>query len=125
MPMSPKRPCRHPGCPNLCLNGFCDIHKPRRNDREYEKRRGSAHSRGYTKAWQKASKAFLRKNPLCVLCRKAGYVTPAELVDHIVPHNGNQELFWDVNNWQSLCWKCHSSKTAREDGGFGNRKIER
>jgi 5-methylcytosine-specific restriction protein A len=28
-------------------------------------------------------------------------------------------LFWDSSNWQPLCHECHSSKTAREDGGFG------
>ncbi|WP_353056028.1 hypothetical protein [Mesobacillus subterraneus] len=28
-------------------------------------------------------------------------------------------LFWNVHNWQSLCASCHSSKTVKEDGGFG------
>nr|WP_313208501.1 HNH endonuclease [Stenotrophomonas geniculata] len=26
----------------------------------------------------------------------------------------------DGSNWQTLCVPCHSTKTAREDGGFGN-----
>ncbi len=26
----------------------------------------------------------------------------------------------DGSNWQTLCVQCHSTKTAREDGGFGN-----
>jgi len=43
-------------------------------------------------------------------------------VDHIRPHRGDPSLFWDrSNNWQALCSMHHSAKTAREDGGFGNR----
>ncbi len=32
----------------------------------------------------------------------------ANIVDHIEPHNGDYDLFWDVNNWQGLCGSCHS-----------------
>ena len=46
-------------------------------------------------------------------------ITPATVVDHIKPHHGDQRLFWDVGNWQSLCKAHHDSKTATEDGGFG------
>jgi 5-methylcytosine-specific restriction protein A len=54
-------------------------------------------------------------HPLCVKCGRA-----ASLVDHILPHKGNQELFWNSDNWQSMCATCHNIKTASEDGGFGN-----
>lgn len=40
-------------------------------------------------------------------------------VDHIIPHKGDPELFWDQDNWQSLCKPHHDRKTATEDGGFG------
>lgn len=46
---------------------------------------------------------------------------PATDVDHIVPHKGNHELFWDRDNWQALCHHCHSVKTATEDGGWGRQ----
>lgn len=46
-------------------------------------------------------------------------VRAATEVDHIIPHRGDQQLFWDTNNWQGLCKPCHSRKTAQEDGGFG------
>lgn len=42
-------------------------------------------------------------------------------MDHIVPHKGDMTLFWDRNNWQSLCSACHKRKTVLEDGGFGAR----
>jgi 5-methylcytosine-specific restriction protein A len=47
------------------------------------------------------------------------------VVDHIIPHRGDQALFWDEENWQPLCLVCHNAKTAREDGGFGNQPKER
>lgn len=88
-----------------------------------EKRESSA-KRGYGRAWQKAREGFLRKHPLCE-CDKcqAGTlrVRAATVVDHIIPHRGDKKLFWDRNNWQAMAASCHSKKTAREDGGFGNK----
>ena len=82
--------------------------------------RETASKRGYNYAWQQARKKYLLDNPLCVHCEKNNRLTPATVVDHIKPHRGDAKLFWDKNNWQSLCASCHSVKTAKEDGGFGN-----
>ena len=85
--------------------------------------RGSAHSRGYDGAWRKARAGYLAHHPLCVHCLARGHVTAATDLDHIVPHRGDEALFWDAgNNWQALCHTCHSKKTATEDGGFGNER---
>jgi 5-methylcytosine-specific restriction endonuclease McrA len=46
------------------------------------------------------------------------------IVDHIVPHKGDQTLFWDRANWRPMAKACHDSKTAREDGGFGNPRRQ-
>ncbi len=43
--------------------------------------------------------------------------------DHIVPHKGDQRLFWDPENRQTLCEHCHNRKTALEDGGFGRAVL--
>jgi len=43
------------------------------------------------------------------------------VVDHIIPHKGNQKLFWDPQNWQTLCKAHHDEKTRRETG-FGGHK---
>lgn len=80
---------------------------------------------GYGARWKRARLSFLKINPLCAECGKAGRLTRARLIDHITPHKGDMELFWDTNNWQSLCMSCHSIKTAREDGGFGNTKSSK
>lgn len=79
----------------------------------------SARKRGYTWQWEKARAAFLSEHPLCRRCGDAGVTTPANVVDHITPHNGDPALFWDRANWQPLCKRCHDVKTATEDGGFG------
>ena len=34
------------------------------------------------------------------------------LLDHIIPHRGDQKLFWDEQNWQPLCKDCHDRKTG-------------
>lgn len=60
---------------------------------------------------------FLQSNPLCIECKKNNKVVAAEVLDHIIPHRGNVELFWDENNWQSLCKTCHNAKSGRESKG--------
>lgn len=86
----------------------------------YDDRRGNAHKRGYTRNWRDyehqdgAADNFLRLHPLCSECSWYGLVVPATLVDHKRPHKGDMRLFWDQENWQSLCRKCHTKKTQRE-----------
>ena len=118
MPYKPKRPCNHPGCPALTTERFCETHAKQYRQQQ-DRERGTAHERGYTARWRRAREWFLKQNPLCVECQKRGKLTPATVVDHIIPHKGDMESFWNVNNWQALCKPCHDRKTAREDGGFG------
>ncbi len=48
------------------------------------------------------------------MCQWHGHVTAATVVDHIVPHRGDNALFWDsANNWQSLCGPCHDRHKQR------------
>ena len=85
-------------------------------------KRPSAASRGYGWRWQKARLDYLRRNPLCVECRKQNLIVAATIVDHVTPHRGDEELFWNEENWAAMCAACHSRKTAQRDGGFGNRQ---
>ena len=109
MPRRPRVPCGHPGCPALVEPGtkFCEKHKPL-----HPEVTRPATKRGYGSRWQKASKAFLQSHPLCAECMKQGRYTKATVVDHIVPHRGDQKLFWDRSNWQPLCKACHDRKTC-------------
>lgn len=72
-----------------------------------------AHGTAYTGAWQKARRAHLAHEPLCRACAQAGRTTAANTVDHIIPHRGNMELFWQRSNWQSLCATCSSGDKQR------------
>ena len=110
MPMKPKRPCKHPGCPSVTGGQYCELHAAL-----HTSDRGSAFERGYSYRWQAARKQFLANRPLCVECQREGKLTPATIVDHIKPHRGDPALFWDEKNWQPLCKKCHDRKTRLED----------
>ena len=86
---------------------------------EYEKkrnlRRGSASERGYNSVWRSFRNRFLKEHPLCAYCLKQNVVTMATVVDHIIPHRGDADLFWRQGNHQSLCTTCHSSIKQREE----------
>lgn len=75
----------------------------------------------YGRKWNEYSTAYLSDadHCFCVECAKAGVQTVATEVDHVIPHRGDQQLFWDHENHQPLCKPCHSRKTTTEDGGFG------
>ena len=79
----------------------------------HEQRRQNSHQRGYTRHWAKRRRVYLAEHSLCVACQSEGYTVPATVVDHIIPHRGNQELFDNEDNWQALCKTCHDLKTAR------------
>lgn len=105
MPRKPKRPCRYPGCPNLSDGVYCEEHR-----KLYA--RENAAARGYDSKWRAARAQYLKRHPLCVKCLEQGILTPATVVDHIIPHRGNVRLFWDMGNWQALCKQCHDRKTG-------------
>lgn len=77
--------------------------------------RQSASARGYTYRWRLKARRFLKLNPLCALCQARGRTTLAACVDHIVPHKGDQLLFWAEANWQGLCPPCHSSRKQQAE----------
>jgi 5-methylcytosine-specific restriction endonuclease McrA len=51
------------------------------------------------------------------MCQVQNRLTVATVVDHIVPHKGDQALFWDHANWQSLCKRCHDSLKQKQEHG--------
>ena len=78
-------------------------------------KRKSPADRGYDRRWRRERLAYLAGHPLCVACLQNGQTVEATVVDHVVPHHGQQDpLFWDCQNWQSLCKPCHDSKTMAE-----------
>lgn len=78
-----------------------------------DERRGSPSSRGYDRRWARESATFRQQHPLCCCCRANGSVKPSDVTDHIIPHRGDDALFWDARNWQALCYRCHNQIKSR------------
>ena len=119
MPRKPPTPCSQTGCPRLSYARFCERHLSEDRKRVDAERDPSVR-RGYGgKAWRAIRAAFLEAHPWC---SKRGCMKPATDVDHVVSRRrGGSD---GDENLQSLCHSCHSSKTATEDGGFGNATPE-
>ena len=130
MPVAPRKPCRI--CGALSNGSYCGQHQKKKEEQvraeriKYDQVRGTRTERGYSNRWLKVSKLYRQEHPLCVMCEKKGILKLAECVDHIIAVSGPDDpLFYEPSNWQSLCHSCHSEKTAKEDGGLGNKKVER
>ena len=115
MPWQPLRRCNEPGCNKRVKSGKCDEHK-RDARRQSDSRRGTRTERGYSNRWGEYRRHFLKANPLCVHCLKAGVYASATIVDHIIPINGGDDvLFWPEWNHQPLCQTHHNQKTTQQD----------
>jgi 5-methylcytosine-specific restriction protein A len=116
MPFKSPKECLNPNCHELTTKGaYCPAHTVEHKpyNKELDRSRGSACERGYDGKWRQARVGYLRKHPLCIECVTFGARTPATVVDHIVPHRGDKDLFWHSSNWQALCRRCHNKKTAK------------
>jgi len=118
MPKAPLRQCVVPTCQNFAEPGSsrCADHG-RQQQRLYDADRGTSTERGYDARWRRARASYLRIHPLCAECTKLGISKAAVVVDHIIPHRGDEDLFWDTRNWQPLCIEHHNAKSAREREG--------
>lgn len=95
--------------------GYCDEHRTLRH-RDYGRaRRGFDAEVGFynSKRWREVRAAFLREHPVCVACEARGVLTPAVVVDHIVPIKRDGARF-DPAGLQALCVSHHNAKSARE-----------
>lgn len=88
----------------------------RRNQRSVE---AQEYRRLYkTARWRARRARQLAAEPLCRTCALHGRTTAATVADHIIPHRGDETLFWD-GDLQSLCdvdpFRCHSRVKQREE----------
>lgn len=63
----------------------------------------------YTARWGRVRKQVLARDHY--LCRECG--EPGNQVDHVLRAEERPELFWQLENLQTLCRTCHSRKTQR------------
>ncbi|MEG2344206.1 MAG: HNH endonuclease signature motif containing protein [Acidaminococcaceae bacterium] len=119
MPYKPKRPCSHPGCPNLTATRFCEEHTKEENKRYERYSRDPAAKRRYGRAWKRIRDRYIAAHPLCENCQKQGKLTKAEEVHHILPlSRGGTHV---DTNLMALCKACHSRITAEDGDRWNNR----
>ena len=109
MPGHPARTCTHVGCNALSRDGTgrCPAHP-----REQWAKKPEAPKRITGRRLQAMRAALFQEQPLCVLCKDAGRITPATERDHVVPlAEGGQDVDGNV---QALCHPCHEAKSKAE-----------
>ena len=68
----------------------------------------------HTPEWRRLRKIVLTTgSPLCVRCN----LSLATVVDHKRPHRFDPALFFDLNNLQKMCARCHD--TFKKNMEFG------
>lgn len=106
--------CAEPRCPVLVASGRCPAHQPVRSalkQRDRQRRRAGQPGRRwyYSAPWQRLRDHVLRS--AAWTCAGCGHVVLELDVDHITPHRGNPQVFWNRANLQALCKTCHARKT--------------
>jgi 5-methylcytosine-specific restriction endonuclease McrA len=83
--------------------------------------RTGAHKRGYGARWTKLRNWWISIQPRCVGWPNANGCplnATGSIVDHIIPHRGDESLLYSAQNLQTLCRSCHARKTATEGEGY-------
>jgi len=104
VPTSPPTLCAYPGCGRLTSGGRCDEHRG-----EYDRSQRPARHRLYhSKRWERTSKRYRQRHPLCARCRR-----PAALVHHVQTIEARPDLAFDWSNLEALCSDCHNKEHGR------------
>jgi hypothetical protein len=77
-----------------------------------------------SKRWKDRAEQQLANEPLCRMHKAKGRAVVATVADHVVPHRGDAELFWE-GELQSLCTRCHSSTKQREERAAAGHRLSR
>ncbi|MGG3843266.1 HNH endonuclease [Anoxybacillus kestanbolensis] len=133
MPAKPLKPCAVPGCPNLTQDRYCEQHKIKEQQSKAERHRyydeyirdQKAREFYHSKEWQRVRRvALIRDKHLCQYCLSKKRITPADVVDHIVPIRVDWSLRLSLDNLQSLCNACHNKKTAEDKKKYGEGRVK-
>jgi 5-methylcytosine-specific restriction protein A len=125
MPTIPLSRCGFPGCAGRApfRKRYCATHElaTRKANDATRRARDNEH---YDYTWRRLRDAYLRQHPLCECddCKRDGRITPAQVVDHIVPVNAAPERRLDWSNLRAMSKRCHDRHTAREQG-FGRSCV--
>jgi 5-methylcytosine-specific restriction protein A len=123
MPRKPLLPCRHPGCPRLSDQSYCEIHRRQNKsqaDREYNKNRRNQELQAFydSPQWRRMRAIKIKCTPYCEECYRQGSISEAKIVDHILPIKDCPDRRLDLTNLQSLCLSCHNKKHGKNKQGW-------
>jgi len=104
------RYCTNPGCSTKVAYGRCAQHQAQHR---HEQRTDALHRLYDSPQWKALRLRLMREQPWCVACLAAGVKWPRRWreLDHVKPHRGNEEGFYDESNLQGLCHEHHAAKT--------------
>jgi len=109
MPSKAIHLCNKPGCQSLTRERYCVSHHQEYHRYNEERTDKELVRFYYSKEWQRVRELVLqRDNYLCVRCRQAGIIKPAEMVHHIVPLKIDYTKRLEIDNLESLCEACHN-----------------
>lgn len=109
MPDACLRVCLEPGCSARVPKGRCQAHTSKGRDAAQLERRKLYK----TKRWERFSKAYRQREPLCAECERQGYDMAATDVHHCIPvRDGVDPYDWRLV--EGLCKACHSKATNAE-----------
>ena len=73
-----------------------------------------------TARWQRVRAKILKRDGY--LCQATGVALVGKypagnspVVDHKIPHRGDEDLFWDEGNLQAVCKQWHDSEKQRQE----------
>ena len=121
-----QKACEFTGCPafscddHRCLKRTQGVHQPPPTKDKFRRGKYSRETAYSSARWRRVRKNQLAREPLCQRCLSFSLITPATVADHVLPHRGDPQLFWQHDNLQSLCNSCHSFKTNEENKGVLN-----
>ena len=120
MPRRLKRPCSHPGCPELTDGRFCEKHAKEENKRYEKYDRDPAVRRRYGRAWKRIRDSYVKSHPFCELCYDKGVLVRTEEVHHKKPlsEGGTHKK----ENLIALCKVCHSRLHANRGDRFNKNR---
>lgn len=111
MPAAPLRVCLEPGCSARVPKGRCQAHVSKGRDAAQLERRKLYK----TKRWERFSKAYRDRHPLCAECERQGHTVLATDVHHTIPIQAMAVDPFDEDYIEGLCKPCHAKATAAEE----------
>lgn len=122
MPNRALTTCSEPRCNVRVRSGKCAKH---RSEAEADLRRRQPWRYVYTDPrWEPLKRRVLAEQPRCDCppeCCPGGCGRPSRVVDHRIPHRGDERLAFDRANLHGMARVCHDRKTGRENAPTGSR----